>query len=521
MRDVAGYQVVKRYRAWIAVAGLIIAIGAVGSVFAAIGIAHSASQKSRQAFHATSNDIASTLQLAIQHEQDLVVSAGGYVAGNPTASEAQFAEWVSSVHALKRYPELSNIGDAAYVSAADLPAFTAKVVATTDGQPVAGGTLQIIPSGNRPYYCLSLGTVIRGATLLPGVHYDICSFSTLGPALLKARNSGQSAYVPLKSGKIRSLTDYTPVYQGGGTPSTVGERQAEFVGWVGTSTLPKVLLDQALQGHPGMAVTFGFHSSSSNVTFASGEAPTGAQSTAISLHNGWTVTTSTVAAGGGVLGDRNALALLLSGIVLSLLLGALVFVLGTGRARAMLLVTERTGELRYQALHDTLTGLPNRALIMDRIEQLLARNRRHGTSGAVLYLDLDDFKDVNDTLGHAAGDRLLVSVSARLESALRGVDTIGRMSGDEFVVLIDGASLEVAPELVAERLFDVMRQPFDLDGVTLPFSVSISVGIAMGDRAEPGDLLRDADVALYQAKAAGKNRAEVFHPQMQTDPHWV
>ena len=181
-----------------------------------------------------------------------------------------------------------------------------------------------------------------------------------------------------------------------------------------------------------------------------------------------------------------------------------MFVLGTGRERALRLVAERTGELRHQALHDALTGLPNRALIMDRIEQLLVRNRRNGTIGAALFIDLDDFKNVNDTLGHEAGDRLLVAVAARLTSTLRDADTIGRMGGDEFVVLIDGAALDVAPELVAERLLDVMRQPFELDGASMPLIVNTSIGIAIGDRATGGDLLRDADVALYQAKARGQ-----------------
>ena len=142
----------------------------------------------------------------------------------------------------------------------------------------------------------------------------------------------------------------------------------------------------------------------------------------------------------------------------------LLFLLGTGRALALQLVSERTGELRYQALHDALTGLPNRTLTMDRIEQLLARSRRTRTSGAALYVDVDEFKNVNDTLGHAAGDRLLVAVAARLTSALRGADTVGRMGGDEFVVLIDGGELDSGPVLVAERLLAVMRQPFELDG---------------------------------------------------------
>jgi diguanylate cyclase (GGDEF)-like protein len=185
---------------------------------------------------------------------------------------------------------------------------------------------------------------------------------------------------------------------------------------------------------------------------------------AISLHNGWTVTTFGAVAADGIVNNRNAVGVVFLGVLFSLLLGTLVFVLATGRARALRVIGEKTGELRYQALHDGLTGLPNRALIMDRIEQLLARSRRQGTVGAALYVDLDEFKNVNDSLGHEAGDRLLMAVAVRLQNTLRDADTIGRMGGDEFVVLIDGASLQVAPELVADRLLEVMREPFELEG---------------------------------------------------------
>ena len=153
---------------------------------------------------------------------------------------------------------------------------------------------------------------------------------------------------------------------------------------------------------------------------------------------------------------------------------------------------------------------------MDRIDQLLARDRRNATSCAALYMDLDDFKNVNDTLGHEAGDRLLAAVAARLTSTLRDADPVGRMGGDEFAILIDGARLNIAPELVAERLLDVMRQPFDLDGTSMPLIFKTSIGIAIGDRATGDDLLRDADIAMYQAKEAGKNRYEVFLPEMHS-----
>ena len=132
----------------------------------------------------------------------------------------------------------------------------------------------------------------------------------------------------------------------------------------------------------------------------------------------------------------------------------------------------------------------------------------------MLYVDLDHFKNINDTLGHEAGDRLLTAVASRLTSTLPDADTIGRMGGDEFVVLIDGGEPGVAPTLLAERLLAVMRQPFELSGTATPLNLSTSIGIAVGDRATPDELLRDADVALYQAKASGKNRYKMFEPAM-------
>jgi diguanylate cyclase (GGDEF)-like protein len=180
-------------------------------------------------------------------------------------------------------------------------------------------------------------------------------------------------------------------------------------------------------------------------------------------------------------------------------------------------VEEKSAQLRHQALHDALTGLPNRALIMDRLEHLLARSRRHTSSvPAAMFIDLDGFKDVNDTLGHEVGDKLLQAVAERLRGSLRDADTIGRLGGDEFVILLDGATVACAPELVAERIVNVIGQPFELAGCAEPIRVTTSIGITTGPAAAPGELLRDADMALYEAKAAGKNCYAVFQPETQT-----
>jgi diguanylate cyclase (GGDEF)-like protein len=505
----------KRRSLWIATAALLAALGVVISLLAAGSLASNAAARSREAFKASSGTVASTLQLAIQHESDLNVSAGGFIAGDPTASSSQFDQWASSVQALARYPELVGMSRLVLVTSAELPAFAARSVADQSGPLAAKGPFEVTPTGKRSFYCFLVASVSVGKQTPLPAGADFCPPGANRTAELAAEDSGQGAYLPYLIGKTAVLAILTPVYRGGLTPITVGGRQGAFLGWIGMAVLPQVVLERALVGQPENAVTFTYHVGPANAVFHIGQVLVGEETDTINLHNGWTVSTYAAHVPVRVFDYANAVDVLVIGSLLGVLLGLLVLALGTGRARALRTVTEKTGELRHQALHDALTGLPNRALIMDRIEQLLARNRRAGTLGAALYVDLDEFKNVNDTLGHETGDRLLTAVTARLESSLRDADTIGRMGGDEFIVLIDGSTTDVGPELVAERLLNVLRQPFDLPGTTMPRVVSASIGIALGDRETPGELLRDADVALYQAKAAGKNRYEIFDPEMQ------
>ncbi|RYV51151.1 putative bifunctional diguanylate cyclase/phosphodiesterase [Pengzhenrongella frigida] len=197
-------------------------------------------------------------------------------------------------------------------------------------------------------------------------------------------------------------------------------------------------------------------------------------------------------------------------------LAALLLLLTLGLSRALGILRQRTAELRHQAMHDSLTGLPNRALVLERVEQAVVRARRGDSALAVMFVDLDGFKGVNDTYGHAVGDQLLRAVGRRLSSVLRATDTVGRLGGDEFVVLTEGPTLGASPESIAERLKAVLAAPFELDGTQgVALRAHASIGIAVGARAIGSDLLRDADVALYEAKAAGKDCHVVFQPQMQ------
>jgi len=171
--------------------------------------------------------------------------------------------------------------------------------------------------------------------------------------------------------------------------------------------------------------------------------------------------------------------------------------------------------LSHRALHDPLTGLANRQLILDRADRMLVRARRDGQPVAAFFVDLDNFKDANDSLGHEAGDRLLQAVASRLVGLLRSSDTVGRLGGDEFVILAEGISLADGPKAIAERIRQVLRPPFFIEGFeSLPITVSASVGIAVGDRQTSQDLLRDADIALFRAKGSGRDQSVVFQEAM-------
>jgi diguanylate cyclase (GGDEF)-like protein/PAS domain S-box-containing protein len=172
-------------------------------------------------------------------------------------------------------------------------------------------------------------------------------------------------------------------------------------------------------------------------------------------------------------------------------------------------------QLLHDALHDPLTGLANRVLFREHLERALQRRRRRGSSIAVLFLDLDDFKVVNDSLGHRAGDRLLVEVAHRLSGAIRAGDIAARQGGDEFTVLLESVTGVADAAESAERLATELRRPIELDGRSIVVGVSIGIALSSGRDAGADDLLAHADAAMYAAKGDGKARHAVFDPTMR------
>jgi diguanylate cyclase (GGDEF)-like protein/PAS domain S-box-containing protein len=180
-------------------------------------------------------------------------------------------------------------------------------------------------------------------------------------------------------------------------------------------------------------------------------------------------------------------------------------------------ITERKDfeqALRYQAFHDALTDLPNRTLFVDRVERSLARAVRRGAQVSVMFIDLDNFKVINDSLGHAVGDLLLVTLTDRIKSCLRHEDTLARLSGDEFAILVEDVRDQDDARGLADRVQEQLQVPFILDRREVFASVSIGIALSGPQHAGPNDLLRDADLAMYRAKSNGKARCEVFDSTM-------
>jgi diguanylate cyclase (GGDEF)-like protein len=183
---------------------------------------------------------------------------------------------------------------------------------------------------------------------------------------------------------------------------------------------------------------------------------------------------------------------------------------------SLALTDARTVEAMEEAFHDSLTGLPNRALFLDRLQHALDVAARRETDLCVLFIDLDRFKSVNDSIGHAAGDDLLRAVAARLSECTRAADTAARFGGDEFAVLLEDDGRGLRPEMVAGRIIAAMRRSFEVEGKEVYIGATVGIAHAGGAALAPDELLRNADLAMYRAKKAGGNRCATYEGAMRT-----
>jgi diguanylate cyclase (GGDEF)-like protein len=489
----------------------------------------------KQEFQTSSTDVNETLQTLLQRDADFVATLRAVLTMQPHLSAAGFDRWFAQLQGKQR--EVGGLGTTVVeaVPAARLAAFQARRAAEPAFHAVTPGKVVPVSRSQRPTYCLlsaggtvhpyspAVGRLLQGDWCNPASAIGGYKTGGTSQALLlqSITDSGQFLVHPVTSLGVSTVFVEAAFYRRGASLESPAQRRAAVTGWVGSSFEIDALIGEALGEHHGLSVAL-YHSNpneSEKLIGRVGATPTGAftRETTIQIDGRWRAVVRGSVTASGLSANLQGLFLFLVGAIVSLLLFTLVLVLTRSRAHALGMVQEKTGELRHQSLHDALTGLPNRVLALDRAEQMLARARRQKIPVAALYLDIDGFKHVNDTFGHATGDDLLRTVATRLEGVVREGDTAARLSGDEFVVLVEGSALDAGPELVAERLLEVLRRPYEMDGAnTRQLSLTASIGIALGERASAAELLSDADIALYEAKAAGKNRCMLFQSSMQT-----
>jgi diguanylate cyclase (GGDEF)-like protein len=517
-----------------ALACSILTVGLVASLGSALLWRSSIKVHDKQEFQTNSTDVSATLQTLLQRDADFVATLRAVLTMQPHMSATDFDQWFAQLQGKQR--QLGGLGTTVVeaVPAAELAAFQARRAADPAFHALTAGARAPALSGRATYCLLSAGGTVHPYSPSVGrlLQGDWCNpaspiggYQTGGTSqallLRSITDSGQFLVHPLTSLGVSTVFVEAAFYRRGARLASAAQRRAAVAGWVGSSFEIDALIGEAVDDHHGLSVAL-YHSNpgeSEKLIGRVGATPTSAftRETTIQIDGTWRAVVRGAVTASGLSGNLQGLFLFIGGAIVSLLLFALVLVLTRSRERALGMVYEKTGELRHQSLHDALTGLPNRVLALDRAEQMLRRARRQQIPVAALYLDVDGFKHVNDTFGHAAGDELLRIIATRLQGVVREGDTAARLSGDEFVVLVEGSALDAGPELVAERLLEVLRRPYELDGQNArPLSLTASIGIALGERASAAELLSDADIALYEAKAAGKNRFMLFQSSMQT-----
>ncbi len=510
--------------------GLIVVIGVTGSAFLASEWRASSLHANRKSFESTVADLSSTLTAKLQTKIELTRAMRSIATLEPNAGDTRYVQWYRQLQ--RGAPTSPNV-TAVFIQAvpaSGLPAFRAQAEADPAFRKLLHGSFQIVPSGRRPLYCLTRATVgdPPGSISYPPL-LDYCApvlpgigVSPYAALIETERDTGAFIVTPLPGLGVASLVGIgEAVYRHGAPLATVAARRAAFRGTIGTSFDSAVLLAPLLAGRRSLTLAL-YHKNIGGPLDLVGRAGAHPASRSpgyaerLDIGEGWVVEVTGMADSPLAADAQGAIALAF-GLLVTLLVFLLWRMLSRSRQRAWGLVGEKTDELEYRALHDPLTDLPNRILVLDRAERILARGRRRDMPVTALFVDIDGFKQINDRFGHQAGDDLLRQVAARLKTILRDSDTVGRVGGDEFVMLIDSLDLEAAPELVAERILDVLRQPIRLSQSSRrPISVTASIGIATGRPASAEELMQDANLALNKAKVAGKDGYIKFESAMQT-----
>jgi diguanylate cyclase (GGDEF)-like protein len=517
----SGRGVPRRVQAAL-IGALILALGIAASAFAASEWGSSLRHTNGHEFASTATDLTRTLGSRLDADLEQTRILRTIATLEPSIGDTRFTQWYDELRRGAPAPIGASSALIEFVPAAGLPAFLRAAKSDPLFRALLVGHSDIVPAGRRSVYCLTRASVGQtAATDLYPPLLDYCApvvpglgRSPFDAVIATARDTASTIVAPIPGVSLVAIGE--AVYRPGVSLASVAARRAAVTGLIGTSFDGSALIGPLLASHRSLAIAL-YHRNSGGPLELIGRAGNASReyTQRTDLGEGWvSVVTGSPPAAAST--DVQGATVLVIGVLVTLLAFMLYEALRRSRRRAWSLVGEKTVELEHSALHDPLTDLPNRLLVLDRAEQMLARARRLHVPGTALFVDIDDFKQINDRHGHQNGDEVLRQVGARLKATLRDNDTVGRIGGDEFVMLVDFVGLDAAPELVAERILEVLRQPIHLPGEgRAPILLTASIGIATGRPASADVLLQDADLALYKAKAAGKNSYVTFESSMQ------
>jgi diguanylate cyclase (GGDEF)-like protein len=432
----------------------------------------------------------------------------GLFAASDSVRREEFKTYLDSLQLGAEYGGLEGIGFLQWTPRAELPALIAAQRA--GGMP----DYQVRPEGDRDFYApvVQMELLTGNSHLVMGI--DPYANAERRSAMEQARDSGDAKI----TGKVELVIPH----------ETQAQRRASIIGWV-VAPLRINKLMASLYGTRSTAMPIriyeGVKQTRQALLYDSSEGTDRqfiGHSDAVEYlevaGRTWTLEMLGEQRRARPISKDNSGLIAGAGLALSMLLTVLTWVLTTGHSRAQALAREMTRELRdsetrlrHQAEHDALTGLPNRALFSDHLSHALAQARRNQSRLALMFIDLDRFKPINDTLGHHVGDALLQVVAERLQHCVRESDIVGRMGGDEFVVLLPVIDSDDDALVVAEKIREALNEPFEL-GCGQPLSLSSSTGIALFPEhgVDEVQLTRNADAAMYMAKDNGRNQVRLF-----------
>ncbi|MDD5296061.1 MAG: CHASE domain-containing protein [Rhodocyclaceae bacterium] len=473
----------------------------------------------RAQFDFALRDTVSRVEQRVAAYEQLLRGVQGLFATTDMTNRKAFRDYVETLQLDANFSGIQGVGIIERVPSAHKSAHVAAM------RRLGYADYRISPDGEREIY----GPIIQrephvGRNRAP-LGSDAWAEPVRRSAMEKARDSGLAAV----TGKVQLAVDpgveenpgfimVLPVFARGQPRDSVAQRRASLIGWVYASFHMRDFM-ASLYGKqvPGLAFAIydDVDTTDGALMYRAGTVPgkrgtvahdaLSANEYMIVAGHTWTLMLSTQEEFEARYGRDTASVIAVTGVGLSLSMALLGWFMVTGRARALRLAAEMTEELRHMAQHDPLTGLPNRALFSDRVQRQLADAKRHGGRFAMIFLDLDNFKPINDNYGHAVGDRLLQLVARRLQDSIRASDTVGRIGGDEFVVLMADLSGPDAALGLAEKIREVVRQPLLVDGRELNISCSLGVAVYPDNGTDEMTLTKCADESMYRAKAGGRD----------------